>query len=60
MLDADPLEETGPVPFSTMDWRSRASRRVLHSTFAAEATMAFEAASAAAYLRCYGRTSAAP
>lgn len=36
-----------------MDWRSRAPKRVLHSMFAAEATMALEAASAAAYLRCY-------
>ena len=54
MLDEDQVmsgQET--IDFSVCDWRTHASRRVLHSTFAAEATTALEAVGSAVFLRTY-------
>ena len=49
-LELDSLEE---VPFSVIDWKTRASRRVLHSTFAAESICALETVGYATYTRAY-------
>ena len=53
MISADDLESLGDVKVSFPDWRSRASKRVLHSTFAAESCAALEAIGLAIYLRAY-------
>jgi len=53
MLNKDHLDDVGSVPFSFGDWRTRASRRVLHSTFAAEAQAAVETYGLAKYCRAY-------
>ena len=52
-MNKDHLDDVGDVPFSFADWRTRASRRVLHSTFAAEAQAAVEAFGFAKYYRAY-------
>ena len=51
MMAQDKLESLGDVPVSLLDWRSRASKRVLHSTFAAESCAALEAIGLGIYLR---------
>ena len=47
------LEKTTDVPFSLLDWRTRASKRVFHSTFAAEGGAAAEAIGMGKYVRAY-------
>ena len=42
IFDRKRLDDLGDVYFSFADWRTRASRRVLHSIFAAEAQAAVE------------------
>ena len=53
IMNKDHLDDVGDVPFSFADWRTRASRRVLHSTFAAEAQAAVEIFGLARYYRAY-------
>ena len=55
IMDKTQLDNVGDVPFSFADWRTRASRRVLHSTFAAEAQAAVETFGLAKYYRAYLR-----
>ena len=52
-MDKSQLDNVSDVPFSFADWRTRASRRVLHSTFAAEAQAAVETFGLAKYYRAY-------
>ena len=42
LMNEQHLDDAGDVPFGFGDWRTRASRRVLHSTFAAEAQATVE------------------
>ena len=53
IMNKDTLDDVGDVPFSFADWRTRASRRVIHSTFAAEAQAAVETFGLAKYCRAY-------
>jgi len=53
VFDKTHLDDLGDVPFSFADWRTRASRRVLHSTFAAEAQAGVETFGLAKYYRAY-------
>ena len=53
LMNESHLDDVGDVPFSFGDWRTRASRRVLHSTFAAEAQAAVETYGLAYYYRAY-------
>ena len=53
MMAQGELESLGDVPVSLPDWRFRASKRVLHSTFAAESCAALEAIGLGIYLRAY-------
>ena len=53
VISKDHLDDLFSVPFSLADWRARASRRVLHSTFAAEAQAAVETYGSARYCRAY-------
>ena len=50
-MDRTQLEQTDEVKVSFIDWRSRASKRVFHSTFGAETGAALEAVGMAHYLR---------
>ena len=52
-MSLDDLDQMGDVNVSFTDWRSRASRRVFHSTFGAEGGAAFEAIGMARYIRAY-------
>ena len=45
--------QTASTDISILDWKTRASKRVLHSTFAAEATTALEAVGHARCIRVY-------
>jgi len=53
IMDKEHLDDFGDVPFSFADWRTSASRRVLHSTFAAEAQAGVETFGLAKYYRAY-------
>ena len=53
VMDRNHLDDLGDIPFSFGDWRTRASRRVLHSTFAAEAQAGVETYGLAKYYRAY-------
>ena len=53
ILSKDHLDHLGDVPLSLMDWRTRASKRVLHATFAAESDAAAETHGLAEYFRAY-------
>ena len=53
IMNKDHLDDVGDVPFSFAGWRTRASRRVLHSTFAAEAQAGVETFGLARYYRAY-------
>ena len=53
LLPTDMLESVDDVPFSMLDWRSRSSKRVYHSTLATEANAMLEALGQANYLRAY-------
>ena len=53
MLSKDHLEDVGDVPLSLLDWKTRAAKRVLHSTFAAESQAAVDAYGLAKYIRAY-------
>ena len=53
LVSEDSLEEINNVPVSFLDWRSRASKRVFHSTFGAESGAALEAIGMANYMRAY-------
>ena len=53
IMNKDNLDDLTPVPFSFADWRTRASRRVLHSTFSAEAQSAVETFGLARYYQAY-------
>ena len=53
MVSLDCLDDVGDVPISLVDWRTKASKRVHHSTFAAEAQSATEAHGLAMYFRAY-------
>ena len=53
LMNESHLDDVGDVPFSFGDWRTRASRRVLHSTFAAEAQAAVGTYGLAYYYRAY-------
>ncbi len=53
LMNRNSLDDVGDVPFSVADWRTRASRRVLRSTFAAEAQAAAETYGLATYYRAY-------
>ena len=52
-MNQDHLDNVDDVPFSMGDWRTRASRRVYHSTFASEAQAAVETYGLAKYYRAY-------
>ena len=47
------LDDVNDIPFSIADWRTRASKRVLHSTFAAEASACVETLGLAKFYRAY-------
>ena len=47
------MDSTGDEPVSFLDWKSKASRRVLHSTFGAETGAALETLGMAKYFRAY-------
>ncbi len=53
IMNKDHLDDVGDVPVSMGDWRTRASRRVYHSTFASEAQAAVETYGLAKYYRAY-------
>ena len=53
MLPKNSLEDISGIPFSIADWRTRASRRVLHSTFAAEASACAETVGLSKFYRAY-------
>ena len=53
IVSLDGLDDVGDVPISLVDWRTKASKRVHHSTFAAEAQSATEAHGLAMYFRAY-------
>ena len=53
IMNKNHLDDLNDVPFSFADWRTRASRRVLHSTFGAEAQSAVETIGLAKYYRAY-------
>ena len=53
VLDGSLLDNMGDVPFSIADWRTRAGKRVFHSTFASEGGAAAEAMGMARYYRAY-------
>ena len=47
------IDHTGEVPLSLIDWKTRASKRVLHATFAAEAQAAKDAHGLGVYVRAF-------
>ena len=53
MISRKDLDSLPDVQVSFLDWRSRASKRVLHSTFAAESGSALESIGLGIYLRAY-------
>ena len=53
LMSKKDLEEMEDVNISLMDWRTKASRRELHSTFAAESQSASESHGLALYFRAY-------
>jgi hypothetical protein len=53
LMNREHLDETLDVPFSMGDWRTKSSRRVFHSTFAAEAQAAGDTYGLATYYRAY-------
>ena len=53
LLDGNELESMESVNVSFIDWRTRATKRVVHATFAAEAYAALEALGMGLYLRAY-------
>ena len=53
IMNKETLDDVNDVPFSFADWRTKASKRALHSTFAAEATAASETIGLALYYRAY-------
>ena len=52
-LEADDLNKTTDIPVSIVDWKSRSSKRVFHSTLATESGAAVEALGQACYMRAY-------
>ena len=51
MMNQADLEKTGDLPVSVLDWRSRATKRVVTSTFAAESAAAADGLGLALFLR---------
>ena len=51
LMNADDLEKDGDLPLSILDWRSRATKRVVMSTFSAEAAAATEGLGMGLYMR---------
>ena len=51
MMNQADLEKTGDLPVSVLDWRSRAAKRVVTSTFAAESAAAADGLGLALFLR---------
>jgi len=53
LVSEDHLDDVDDIPISLVDWRTKASKRVHHSTFAAEAQAGTEAQGLAVYFRAY-------
>ena len=53
LVSQDHLDDVDDIPISLVDWRTKASKRVHHSTFAAEAQAGTEAQGLAVYFRAY-------
>ena len=53
MVPRHQLDQITDVDFSVIDWRSRASKRVVHSTFAAEANAAIDGVGMGQFIRAY-------
>ena len=51
VMNQDDLDKDGDLPVSVLDWRSRATKRVVTSTFAAESAAAAEGLGLALFLR---------
>ena len=56
IMNKNHLDDVGDVPFSFADWRTRSSRRVLHSTFAAEAGEVWMSMEKMRFQSCSSRT----
>ena len=51
LMNADDLDKDGDLPLSILDWRSRATKLVVTSTFSAEAVAATEGFGMGVYMR---------